>query len=45
MSDVWAYCDPCARWFYPASEAEQHRTPPCPVCATESRTVSDNPAI
>lgn len=45
MSDVWAYCDPCGRWFYPVGEGEAQRTPPCPVCATESKTVSDTPAL
>lgn len=42
MSDLWAFCEPCARWFYPDSEAGE-RTPPCPVCSTEATTLAEQP--
>ena len=44
MSDLWAYCDPCARWFYPDTVSEiVRRSPPCPVCSTEALRVAEQP--
>lgn len=44
MSDMWAYCDPCSRWFYPeADDGGARRTPPCPVCSTEAVTLAEQP--
>lgn len=42
MSEIWAYCDPCGRWFYPGS-GEVTRSPACPVCSTETMTLADQP--
>ena len=42
MADYWAFCDPCARWFYPDSDAEL-RVPACPVCSTEAVTLAETP--
>ena len=42
MSDLWAYCDPCGRWFYPEfREGTARSTAPCPVCSTQPLTFSD----
>ena len=44
MSEFWAYCEPCSRWFYPESSSEAARpAPTCPVCSTEAVTVSEEP--
>lgn len=44
MSDFWAYCEPCGRWFYPeADDGAVDRTPPCPVCSTEAVTLAEQP--
>jgi hypothetical protein len=45
MSELWAYCDPCGRWFYPeaASGGGVERAVACPVCATDSTTLADRP--
>lgn len=40
MSEFWAYCDPCGRWFYP--DADQS-APACPVCSTEAVTLAEEP--
>ncbi len=42
MSNYWAYCDPCGRWFYPDGE-QGGTTPPCPVCSTEAATLAEQP--
>lgn len=42
MTEFWAYCDPCARWFYPEGDTAG-RTPPCPVCSTEAVTLAEEP--
>lgn len=42
VSDVWAYCEPCGRWFYPDATGAG-RTPPCPVCSTEAVTLAEEP--
>jgi hypothetical protein len=45
MSELWAYCDPCGRWFYPeaASEQDIEQAPTCPVCATAAATLGQRP--
>ena len=45
MSELWAYCDPCGRWFYPEGEPPDGslRVPTCPVCATDAATVDQRP--
>ena len=43
MSDFWAYCDPCGRWFYPDADGDAGRVPTCPVCSTEASTLSEHP--
>ena len=44
MSGVWAYCEPCGRWFYPEHTNDLARaTPTCPVCSTEAATVAEEP--
>lgn len=40
---MWAFCDPCGRWFYPDVEDGVQGNPPCPVCATEAATLSERP--
>jgi hypothetical protein len=42
MTEFWAYCDPCGRWFYPEGDTAG-RTPPCPVCSTEAVTLAEEP--
>ncbi len=42
MSDFWAYCDPCGRWFYPDTGPEVG-TPACPVCSTEAALLAEEP--
>lgn len=42
MSELWAYCDPCGRWFYPDADSGGG-TPPCPVCSTEAVVLADEP--
>lgn len=42
MSDVWAYCDPCGRWFYPDADGDAG-VPACPVCSTEAVTLAEEP--
>lgn len=34
MSDLWAYCTTCTRWFYLDELDGRQQTPTCPVCAT-----------
>ena len=45
MSELWAYCDPCSRWFYPedVSEGGGVRSLMCPVCATDAATLAERP--
>ena len=45
MSDLWAYCDPCGRWFYPEAAPDEtgERAVTCPVCATEAATLARRP--
>ena len=44
MSDLWAYCDPCGRWFYPDSRNRPtHDASACPVCSTEALTFARQP--
>ena len=44
MPELWAYCDPCRRWFYPEDTSDDDARPPtCPVCATEAVTVAEEP--
>lgn len=42
MSELWAYCDPCGRWFYPDADSGGG-TPPCPVCSTEAVLLAEEP--
>ncbi len=37
MSDLWAYCTPCTRWFYVDGDRAATATHECPVCETPSR--------
>jgi hypothetical protein len=44
MSDSWAYCGTCARWFYGDPAAIIDATLPiCPVCSTEAAKVEQRP--
>jgi hypothetical protein len=45
MSELWAYCDACRRWFYPdqPSNGDAGPTPTCPVCATDAVTLAQRP--
>ena len=43
MSEPWAHCSMCSRWFY--VEATDHQSSPsCPVCATPGSQPADHPA-
>ncbi len=41
MSDRWAYCATCVRWFYGDAVAGDATLPLCPVCSTEAATVEE----
>lgn len=45
MSELWAYCDPCSRWFYPEGTTEDGSIGvlTCPVCATDAATLAERP--
>lgn len=44
MLEVWAYCNPCGRWFYPEMPSEDGEgRPTCPVCATDATTLAERP--
>lgn len=43
MPEIWAYCDPCGRWFYPEAQ-DTAGAPACPVCSTEAVTLAEEPA-
>jgi hypothetical protein len=42
MSDLWAYCTPCARWFYVDTDGATTSDHLCPVCETPSRRAVDH---
>lgn len=46
MPNLWAYCEPCSRWFYPerGSDDGAARSATCPVCSTEAVTVAEEPS-
>lgn len=41
MSDLWAYCDHCNRWY--SSHSTLATTPPCPACDSPPSRISDRP--
>lgn len=43
MSEPWAYCTTCSRWFY-VEAASLPTAPGCPVCATPASHPVDRPA-
>ncbi|HWH31619.1 MAG TPA: hypothetical protein VNU01_03000 [Egibacteraceae bacterium] len=40
MPDLWAYCSPCARWFY-CARSGRDPVDECPACGVPSRTRQD----
>lgn len=44
MSDQWAFCDRCSRWFYAQRDALDSDRLRCPVCdASPSLIREDHP--
>ena len=45
MSEVWAYCKPCGRWFYIDALSATPGVHHCPVCETPSRRAVDRTPV
>jgi hypothetical protein len=43
-TDVWAWCEPCQRWFFCSALDEEHgtRLHACPVCSAPSSQLQDD---
>jgi hypothetical protein len=40
--EIWAYCDPCVRWFYcPTWFDSEAPAPTCPICSSEPRAIEN----
>lgn len=45
MSEQWAYCERCHRWFYAQRDGlDTHDDLRCPVCDASPTMVRDTPA-
>lgn len=42
MSDLWAYCSTCTRWFYVTGSSSAAHT--CPVCQSPSNRAAEQPS-
>ncbi|CAN5900390.1 hypothetical protein BH23ACT10_BH23ACT10_10580 [soil metagenome] len=43
MSDQWAFCDRCDRWFYAEQAAVDRDQVRCPVCDASPSALHDQP--
>lgn len=43
MVDQWAYCSVCERWFFPPQQQIGMESASCPVCATATAMVVEEP--